>query len=68
MGALFGDKSPLGELELGKYGIKNGILINEYHMKGGHFYRTADANTKIGGLSMHNITQNSQLNTFIGHQ
>lgn len=64
MGALFGDKSPLGELELGKYGI----LINEYHMTGGHFYRTADANTKIGGLSRHNITQNSQLNTFIGHQ
>lgn len=59
-----GDKNPLEEPELGKYSI----LINEYSTKGEHFYRTADTITKIGGLSMHKITQNNQLNTFTGHQ
>jgi hypothetical protein len=49
---------------LGKYSI----LINEYSTKGEHFYRTADTITKIGGLSMHKITHNNQLNTFTEHQ
>ncbi len=64
VGASLGDKNPLEELELGKYDI----LVNQYPTKGELFYRTADTINEIGGLSMHKITHNSQLNTFIGHQ
>jgi len=41
-----GDNNPLEEPELGK----DGILVSEYPMKGGHFYRTADTITETGGL------------------
>ena len=62
--ASYGDKNPLKEPELSKYGI----LVNKCLMKEEYFCRTAYVITEIWGLSIYKNTQNSRLNTFSGHQ